>query len=100
MINAGHGNESIWFLLDLAERFNDKALQEKCVQILISTIEYAWDEPYGGILYFKDLKGFPPQQLEWDQKLWWVHIETLIALVKGFKVTGNEKCMEWFQKIH
>ncbi len=26
-INAGHGNEAIWFLLDLADRFGDKQLQ-------------------------------------------------------------------------
>ena len=43
-------------------------------------INYGWDKEYGGIYYFMDRKGCPPQQLEWDQKLWWVHIETLISL--------------------
>ena len=79
-------------MLDLAERFKDKELQEKCVSILLKTIEYGWDESFGGIFYFKDIKGYPPQQLEWNQKLWWVHIETMIALAKAYKITGNLEC--------
>jgi N-acylglucosamine 2-epimerase len=47
-----------------------------------------------------DRKGFPPQQLEWDQKLWWVHIETLISLLKGYQLTGSQECLEWFEKVH
>jgi N-acylglucosamine 2-epimerase len=52
------------------------------------------------IFYFLYIKGNPPQQLEWDQKLWWVHIETLISLIKGYALTGNEKCLSWFEKVH
>lgn len=63
-------------------------------------INYGWDKEYGGIYYFMDRKGCPPQQLEWDQKLWWVHIETLISLLKGYQLTGDKQCMEWFEKIH
>jgi len=40
------------------------------------------------------------QQLEWDQKLWWVHIETLIALIKGYYYTGDPACLKWFEKVH
>ena len=45
-------------------------------------------------------KGFPPQQLEWDQKLWWVHIETLIAMIKGYQLTKDNRCLEVFKKVH
>ncbi|WP_187367653.1 AGE family epimerase/isomerase, partial [Bacteroides bouchesdurhonensis] len=54
----------------------------------------------GGIYYFMDRNGCPPQQLEWDQKLWWVHIETLISLLKGYQLTGDEACLAWFEKVH
>jgi N-acylglucosamine 2-epimerase len=63
-------------------------------------MEYGWDKKYGGIFYFMDRKGFPPQHLEWDQKLWWVHIEALIALLKGYQLTGSEECIAWFEKLH
>jgi len=99
-INPGHTNEAMWFMMDLAERYNDHELIKKATDILLRTVEYGWDVEFGGIFYFKDIKGYPPQQLEWDQKLWWVHIETLIALVKGYKLTGDSRCKEWFLKIH
>jgi N-acylglucosamine 2-epimerase len=67
---------------------------------MLDTIEYGWDKEYGGILYFLDVKGNPPQQLEWDQKLWWVHVESLVALAKGYAYTKDENCAKWFKKIH
>ena len=99
-VNPGHTNEAMWFMMDLSERYNDRELMKKATDILLHTIEYGWDKKYGGIFYFKDIKGYPPQQLEWDQKLWWVHIETLIALAKAYKLTGDDRCKYWFLKIH
>ena len=99
-INPGHVNEAMWFMMDLAERYDDRELIQKATDILLRSIEYGWDEKYDGIFYFKDVKGYPPQQLEWDQKLWWVHIETLIALLKGYRLTGDSRCKDWFLKIH
>ena len=99
-VNPGHVNEAMWFMMDVAERYNDRKLMQKATDILLRTIEYGWDEQYGGIFYFRDIKGYPPQQLEWDQKLWWVHIETLIALVKGYRLTNDIRCRDWFVKIH
>jgi N-acylglucosamine 2-epimerase len=86
--------------MDLAVRNNDKALIDKCIEILLRTTEKGWDKKYGGIFYFLDLKGHPVQQLEWDQKLWWVHIETLISMAKAYRLTGNEACKNWFETIH
>ncbi len=100
LLNPGHAIEAMWFIMDLARREQNMELMEKAVQILIRTIKYGWDEKYGGIFYFMDIKGNPPQQLEWDQKLWWVHIETLISLIKGFYFTGNTECLSWFEKVH
>lgn len=100
LINPGHGNESMWFLMDVAVRYNDKALIQKCEQILLSTTEFGWDKKHGGIFYFMDIKGHPVQQLEWDQKLWWVHLETMISFAKAYKLTGNPKSKEWFIKLH
>ena len=100
LLNPGHSNESMWFMMDLAVRNNDKALIDKCIEILLRTTEKGWDQKYGGIFYFLDLKGHPVQQLEWDQKLWWVHIETLISMAKAYRLTGNEACKNWFETIH
>ena len=38
--------------------------------------------------------------LQRDQKLWWVHLEAAICMIKGYQLTGNGKCLEWFLKLH
>ena len=99
-INPGHGIEAMWFIMDLASRSNDRELIKKAVDITINTLEHSWDKKYGGIYYFMDVKGNPPQQLEWDQKLWWVHVEAIISLLKGYHLTGDIRCWQWFEKLH
>ena len=99
-VNPGHVIESMWFIMDIAERRQDKQLMKLAVDRTIRTLSYGWDEKYGGILYFMDVKNYPPQALEWDQKLWWVHVETLIALLKGYHHIGDSRCLEWFNKVH
>ena len=98
-INPGHDLEALWFMMNLGVRRGDKSLIEKCVEISLDVIERGWDKEFGGIYYFLDAKGVPQQKLEWDQKLWWVHIESAIAMLKGYQLTGNEKCLEWFLKL-
>ena len=100
LLNPGHAIEAMWFVMDLAERFERPDLIRKAVEATLRMVEYGWDEEYGGIFYFMDRLGHPPQQLEWDQKLWWVHIETLISLANGYRLTGSKECLEWFGKIH
>lgn len=100
LVNPGHGLEAMWFIMDISVRLNRKDLIDKAVETTLKLIEYGWDKKYGGIFYFMDRKGFPPQQLEWDQKLWWVHIEGMIALLKGYQLTGSEECMKWYTKLH
>jgi N-acylglucosamine 2-epimerase len=100
LVNPGHAIEAMWFIMDLGKRIGDEALVVKAKNIMLDTLEYGWDNKYEGIYYFLDVKGYPPQQLEWDQKLWWVHVEALVALAKGYKLTGDERCQEWFEKIH
>lgn len=99
LVNPGHIIEAMWFMMDLADRRSDKVLMQKCVDIAIRALEFGWDENYEGILYFKDILNRPPQQLEWDQKLWWVHLESLVCMAKGYTYTGDERCKVWFEKL-
>ena len=77
-----------------------KALVEKAVDVVMSTLEFAWDKEHGGIFYFMDADGHPPDKLDWNRKLWWVHLETLVALLKGYASTGRAECWEWFERVH
>jgi N-acylglucosamine 2-epimerase len=100
LLNPGHAIEAMWFIMDLAVRTNDQPLIHRAKDIMLRMIETGWDKEYGGIFYFLDCHGHPPQQLEWDQKLWWVHVESLVALAKAYKLTGDPVCASWFEKIH
>ncbi|HEY1793977.1 MAG TPA: AGE family epimerase/isomerase [Opitutaceae bacterium] len=100
LINPGHGIEAMWFIMDIAEHRGDRALAERAVDVALRTLELGWDPSFGGIFYFLDAEGRPPQQLEWDQKLWWVHMEALVALLKGFRMTGRRECWSWFERVH
>ena len=100
LVNPGHSIEAMWFIMDLGKRLNRPDLIEKAKNITLRMLEYGWDKEYDGIFYFMDRLGRPLQQLEWDQKLWWVHIETLISLLKAYNLTRDEKCKEWFLKVH
>jgi N-acylglucosamine 2-epimerase len=100
LLNPGHAIEAMWFIMDLAERLNRKDVIEKAQTITLQTLEHGWDKEFGGIFYFMDAKNLPPQQLEWDMKLWWVHLETLISLLKGYRLTGMKENLHWFEKVH
>ncbi len=100
LVNPGHGIEAMWFVMAIAERQNDLALINRAIDVVLSTLQFAWDEQYGGLYYFIDAEGHPPQQLEWDQKLWWVHLETLVALAMAYRLTQREDCWTWYKTVH
>lgn len=100
VLNPGHGIEAMWFAIDLARHWQDAATIELATDTMLDILSLSWDEREGGIFAFLDAEGRPPEQLEWDQKLWWVHLEALVALLMAFNSTGRVKCWEWFQKVH
>ncbi|MEL7226232.1 MAG: AGE family epimerase/isomerase, partial [Cyanobacteria bacterium J06576_12] len=100
LMNPGHGIEAMWFMMAIAERQGNRPLIEQAIEVVLNTLNYAWDAEYGGIYYFLDRAGHPPQQLEWDQKLWWVHLETLVALAMAYRLSGRADCFAWYQKVH
>ena len=100
VINPGHGIEAMWFMMDIAQRQGNTQLIHQAIDVVLSTLEFGWDKEYGGIFYFLDADGHPPQQLEWSQKLWWVHLETLVALAMGYQLTGREECWVWYSRVH
>ena len=99
-ISPGHTIEAMWFLMDAGKRLGDRELVRWAADITLETLEKGWDKDFSGLFYFLDLKGKYPLQLEWDQKLWWVHLESLIACAKGYLHTGNEAFVRWFMKLH
>ena len=95
----GHGIEGMWFLMDIARRRGDRRVIDLAVDTVLRTLQRSWDETYGGIFYMLDADGKPPDRLDWDQKLWWVHLETLVALAMGYLLTGRPECRDWLARV-
>lgn len=97
-VNPGHDIEGVWFLLEHARRTGDKSLIQKAADMFDWAIAAGWDEEYGGLLYFTDCLGKPPEAYEHDMKLWWPHNEILISSMMLYRDTKDEKYLNWFYK--
>jgi len=100
LINPGHGIEAMWFVMAAARELKETRLIKTAAEVMLRQLEFGWDKDFGGIFYFLDSKGKPPLQLEWDQKLWWVHIEAMVALALAYELTGEERYLKWYDKVH
>ena len=99
VINPGHDIECAWFLLEEFIKNKDEKVFNLAKDIFDNAFDFGWDKEYGGITYFKDILGLPVESYEHDMKLWWPHNETIIASLMFYKVTGEEKYKEIFDKV-
>ena len=98
VVNPGHDIECAWFLMEEANRLGDEKLHGDTQELFLDAIHAGWDKEYGGLLYFIDCKGLPPEAYEHDMKLWWPHNETAIASLMAYRDTGKPEYLEWFIK--
>lgn len=100
-INPGHCIETSWFLLEEARhRGWDPQIKEMALRILDWSWDWGWDEPYGGIINFRDCRNFPSQDYSQDMKFWWPQCETVIATLYAYVASGDEKYLEMHRKAN
>lgn len=106
MLNPGHAIESSWFILAEAgerrkeERRDEAAeLERRGLKILDWMWARGWDEPYGGIIYFRDVLDRPPVEYWQDMKFWWPQNEAAIANLMAYARTGDERYADNFRKV-
>lgn len=101
LLNPGHAIEAAWFILHEAQCHNNDAhLIELGCTMLDWMWERGWDKEFGGLFYFRDLKGLPVQEYWHDMKFWWPHNEAIIATLLAYALTGNEKYAAMHTQIH
>ena len=98
-VNPGHGLESMWFVLQYAERINDRELIRQACDYVDELFHFGTDPVYGGIFYFMDALGKPHLELHHDMKLWWPHNEAIIAALFAYKLSGEERFLEHFRTV-
>ena len=98
VVNPGHDIECSWFVMEQAHHTHDEELRKKAQLLFDYAYEGGWDKEYGGLLYFIDCKGLPPEAYEYDMKLWWPHNELLIASLMIYRDTKDEKYFKIFDE--
>ena len=101
IITPGHAIEAAWFIMmEAKQRGNDPRLLSIGKTILDWSWDQGWDAEYGGILYFRDVKGLPVQEYWHDMKFWWPQNEAIIATLLAYQMTGDEQYARRHQMIH
>ncbi|KAL4622602.1 N-acylglucosamine 2-epimerase [Arapaima gigas] len=99
--NPGHALEAGWFLLQYAVQHGDEELQRTAVDKFMKIpFQTGWDQEHGGILYFLDVDGHCPTQLEWSMKLWWPHCEALVAFLMAYSQSREPALLDLFSQVY
>ncbi len=99
IVNPGHSMEAAWFIMMEGLITGNREAIDVGKKIIDITWPLGWDKEHGGIIAFTDALGMPPQQLEWDMKLWWPQCETMIALRMAYLLFGDETYNEKYQLV-
>ena len=100
MINPGHAIEAAWFIMHEGRLRNDPTKITLGLTILDWSWKRGWDEEFGGLFYFRDVRGLPVQEYWHDMKFWWPHNEAVIATLLAWKITGGETWRERHRQVH
>ena len=96
----GHAIETAWFVMEEGRFRGDQGLIRLGVQVLQWSLEIGWDDEFGGLFYYRDVKGYPCEQYEHDMKLWWPHNEAIYATLLAYHLTRDTSFSEWHERIH
>lgn len=99
-LNPGHALECAWFIMHEGQWRGDPRLVRLGTTILDWMWPRGWDTEYGGIYYFRDLRGLPVQDYWHDMKFWWPHCEAIIATLLAWWLTGDAKYARWHRQVH
>ena len=100
LIVPGHAIESMWFMIHIFQRRGDEPRVRQAIDCIRWHLELGWDKEYGGIVRAIDPEGLPPWNVLTDGKIWWVHTETLYALLLAYSICKEQWCLDWFQRVH
>lgn len=98
-VNPGHGLESMWFMMRYGEAHHDQKLIRRAAEYVDAQFRFGLDKQYGGLFYFMDALGKPHLELQHDMKLWWPHNEAIIASLYAYRLTGEERFLQYFKEM-
>lgn len=100
-INPGHIIELAWFIIEaVKEHPKRQHYTDLALKAFEWSWEWGWDKEFGGIINFRDCKGYPHQDYCQDMKFWWPQCETIITTLYAYIATGEDKYIEMHKEIN
>ena len=98
-LNPGHAIECAWFIMHEGQKSSRSDWIQLGCNILDAMWNRGWDEQYGGLFYFRDLKNGPVQEYWHDMKFWWPHCEAMIATLLAYRLTSQNRYQKQFAEL-
>jgi N-acylglucosamine 2-epimerase len=99
-LNPGHAIEGAWFILEESRIRGCGELRQLGCRMLDWMWNRGWDQEHGGLFYFRDVHGKPPQEYWHDMKFWWPHDEAIIATTLAWELSGESRYAAWHGLVH
>lgn len=92
----GHDVECAWLVFDAARAigWSTKPLENWAVSTVDHSIKYGFDQEHGGFFYSGPLG----EKSDDTKKEWWTQAEALVSMLEMYKLTGNKKYMDLFNR--
>jgi N-acylglucosamine 2-epimerase len=100
LVVPGHAIESMWFMIHIYRQRGDEERVRQAIECIRWHLEAGWDKEFGGIVRAIDPEGLTPWNVLTDGKIWWVHTETLYALLLAYSICKEQWCLDWFERVH
>ncbi len=97
--DPGHSVESAWFGVQIFRERNARDRMECGVEAIRAHIEAAWDEEFGGLFGAIDVMTGEPKRADANKNMW-PHTEALYALMLAWALTGEQWCLDWYDRVH
>ena len=109
VLDPGHTVEALWFCLNEGMVSKNENYIRRAGQLLDWVIDGAYDEENGGFYHRYDVDGgapekefevvdYGPVEVAWNDKVWWVQCEALLALCMSAILNENERHYDYFLK--
>lgn len=95
----GHAIESSWFAMEIFRNRNDADRCLRAAKAARDHLEAGWDPEYGGIFGAIDVETGEPTNPD-HLKNMWPHTEALYAMLLAYDVTGEQWCLDWYDRVH
>ena len=98
-VNSGHTVEAMNFLFGHIAANGCREHLAFARDVALRMFDFGWDSKYGGGFVYRDACDLPVDKTDWMLKTWWANSEAATAMLRGWRLTGDERFIERFRLV-